>query len=44
MKLIDALHYATATLAGCKFILTNDQGFASVESMEGIQLADLIAL
>jgi predicted nucleic acid-binding protein len=43
MKLIDALHYATATLAGCTFILTNDQGFASVDSMEVIYLTDLIA-
>lgn len=44
MKLIDALHYATAALAGCTFILTNDQGFASVDSMEVIHLADLVAL
>ena len=43
MKLIDALHYATAALAGCKFILTNDQGFTSSESMEVILLDDLLA-
>ena len=43
MKLIDALHYATAALAGCKFILTNDQGFNSSESMEVILLDDLLA-
>lgn len=42
MKLIDALHYATAALAGCKFILTNDQGFTSSESMEVILLEDLL--
>jgi len=27
MKLIDALHFATAVLSGCQFILTNDAGF-----------------
>jgi predicted nucleic acid-binding protein len=43
MKLIDALHYATAALAGCKFILTNDQGFTSSESMEVILVDDLLA-
>jgi predicted nucleic acid-binding protein len=43
MKLIDALHYATAALAGCKFILTNDQGFTSSDSMEVILLDDLLA-
>jgi predicted nucleic acid-binding protein len=43
MKLIDALHYATAALAGCKFILTNDQGFTSSEPLEVILLDDLLA-
>jgi predicted nucleic acid-binding protein len=43
MRLIDALHYATAALAGCKFILTNDRGFASSESIEVIHLGDLLA-
>jgi predicted nucleic acid-binding protein len=43
MKLIDALHYATAALAVCKFILTNDQGFTSSDSMEVILLDDLLA-
>jgi predicted nucleic acid-binding protein len=43
MKLIDALHFATAALAGCKFILTNDQGFTSSESMEVILLDTLLA-
>jgi predicted nucleic acid-binding protein len=42
MKLIDALHYATAALAGCKFILTNDQGFTSSESMQVIHLDNLL--
>jgi predicted nucleic acid-binding protein len=43
MKLIDALHYATAALAGCAFILTNDHGFASNETIEIIHLEDLIS-
>ena len=41
IKLIDALHYATAALAGCKFILTNDHGFTSDEAMEIVYLEDL---
>ena len=42
MKLIDALHYATAALAGCKFILTNDAGFASSDAMEVLYLDGLL--
>ena len=42
MKLIDALHYATAALAGCKFMLTNDHGFSSSEAIEVIRLDDLM--
>lgn len=42
MKLIDALHYATAALAGCKFMLTNDLGFKSSESLEVIHLNALV--
>lgn len=42
MKLIDALHYATARNAGCQFILTNDAGFASSDKVEVIHLQDLL--
>jgi predicted nucleic acid-binding protein len=42
MKLIDALHYATAALAGCSFFLTNDAGFASHGEMEVIYLQDVL--
>ena len=42
MKLIDALHYATAALAGCNFILTNDAGFISKDEIEVIYLKDLL--
>ncbi len=38
MKLIDALHYATAAIAGCRFILTNDRGFASSDAIEVLYL------
>ena len=41
MKLIDALHYATAYNAGCQFILTNDMGFKSSEAVEVIHLQEL---
>jgi predicted nucleic acid-binding protein len=43
MKLIDALHYATAALAGCKFLLTNDHGFTSSDAIEVIQLDYIIS-
>ena len=42
MKLIDALHYATAALAGCKFIWTIDHGFASSDTIEMIHLEGLL--
>ena len=43
MKLIDALHYSTALMAGCQFILTNDAGFKSKSNtnIEVIQLREL---
>jgi len=42
MKLIDALHYATALIAGCNFILTNDAAFSSKGEVEVIYLKDLL--
>ena len=42
MKLIDALHYSTALMAGCQFILTNDAGFKSTANIEIIQLRALL--
>ena len=41
MKLVDALHYSTALISGCQFILTNDRSFTSSASIEVIQLKDL---
>jgi predicted nucleic acid-binding protein len=42
MKMIDALHYSTAIMAGCSFFLTNDAGFVSSERIEVIQLGELV--
>ncbi len=42
MKLTDALHYSTALVAGCQFILTNDAGFTSNSRIEVIQLRDFL--
>lgn len=42
MKLIDALHYATAAIAGCRFILTNDRGFASSDTIEVLYLEGIV--
>ena len=39
-KFIDALHYATAIRAGCKFIITNNNGFLSNEILEVILLSN----
>ena len=40
MKLIDALHYATALKAGCKFFITNDTGIHSTDALEVISIKD----
>lgn len=40
MKLIDALHYATALKAGCKFLMTNDTGIRSTDALEVISIKD----
>ena len=40
-KFIDALHYATAIRAGCKFIITNDSGIKSNDFLEVILLSTL---
>jgi predicted nucleic acid-binding protein len=44
LKLIDALHYATAIKSGCRFFITHDKDFNSIESNEDItviRLADI---
>lgn len=42
MKLIDALHYATALNAGCSFFLTNDSGIKSDAHLEVIGIKALL--
>ena len=42
MKFIDALHYATAIRAGCKFFVTNDIGIRASDVLEVVQLKSLI--
>ena len=42
MKLIDAVHYATAVQQDCKFLLTNDHGFSSGPALEVVQLEGLL--
>lgn len=42
MKLIDALHYATALKAGCSFLLTNDSGIKSDALIEVIAINALL--
>ena len=41
-KFIDAMHYATAIRAGCKFIITNDSGIKSNDFLEVILLSALL--
>ena len=42
MKLMDALHFATAVLSACQFILTNDAGFSTGKEIQIINLQDLL--
>ena len=43
MKLIDALHVATAINAECRFLLTNDGAFRSQAALELVSLRGLLA-
>lgn len=42
MKLIDALHLATALQAGCKYLITQDMGFKQIEGMELVNLKNIL--
>lgn len=42
LKFIDALHYATAIRAGCKFFVTNDGGIQSSDVLEVILVNKLV--
>lgn len=41
LKFIDALHYATAIRAGCKFFITNDGGIQSSDALEVVIIKNL---
>lgn len=42
MRMIDALHFATALQAGCRYLLTNDHDFKSGTTLEVIPIRSLI--
>lgn len=41
LKLPDAIHAATARLAGCDVLLTNDTGIAAVPGVEVVRLSEV---
>ncbi len=40
LKTVDSIHLASATLAGCQALLTNDGGFHSTKDVQVIQLSE----
>ena len=42
LKTVDSIHLATATLAGCQALLSNDGGFRSTKDVEAIQLSEFM--
>jgi predicted nucleic acid-binding protein len=40
LKTVDAIHLASATLAGCQALLSNDGGFRSTKDVLAIQLSE----
>jgi predicted nucleic acid-binding protein len=40
LKTVDSIHLASATLAGCQSLLTNDGGFHSTKDVQVIQLLE----
>jgi predicted nucleic acid-binding protein len=40
LKTVDSIHLATATLAACQALLTNDGGFKSTKEVEAIHLSE----
>jgi predicted nucleic acid-binding protein len=40
LKTVDSIHLASATLAGCQALLTNDGGFKSTKNVQTIQLSE----
>ena len=42
MRMLDALHYATAMQSGCRFLLTNDRDFKRSAMIDVVGIASLI--
>lgn len=42
MKMMDALHYATALQAGCRFLLTNDGDCKTGNQLEAVSVSSLL--
>lgn len=42
MRMLDALHYATAVQSGCRFLLTNDRDFKTSKMLEVIGISSLL--
>jgi predicted nucleic acid-binding protein len=42
LKLIDALHYATALNAGCRFLISNDIDFKCASALDIVSISDLV--
>ncbi len=40
LKTLDSIHLASATLAGCGALLTNDSGFRTTKDVQAIQLSE----
>lgn len=40
LKTVDAIHLASATLAGCQALLSNDGAFQSTDRVQAIQLSE----
>lgn len=42
MRMLDALHYATAVQSGCRFLLTNDRDFKTSGILEVVGITSLL--
>jgi predicted nucleic acid-binding protein len=43
MRMLDALHYATAVNVGCRYLLTNDKDFKTTGTIEVIGISSLLS-
>jgi predicted nucleic acid-binding protein len=44
LKTVDSIHLASATLAGCQALLTNDGGFRSTKDVEAVRLSEFVSM